>query len=128
MFETYRFDRSKVTKVTEGQWSALSQLFKSKWAGMKVTPEEIAGVAHLPRGASLAILSVMDVDGAVDLRLVVYHDCRSRPVVNSKFNQGFPVYPWTCPGCGLVQSGPAHAVVENLRYGIEGKLKRLVNV
>jgi len=123
MAKSHHFDRGRVLRLTERQWSLVRRLFETKWEGMRVTPEEVAGAAQLPRGASLALLAALDQDEAVDLRLTVYHSCRSRPVGSVRFMQGFPTYPWTCPGCEETLCGPTHTVVENLRYGIIGWVK-----
>jgi len=123
----YLFDRSQVQNITDEQWEGLRKIFQNKWVGMRVVPEDLAK-AGLSRGASLAILNLLYSANVLDLRLVVYHGCRAKPVDHVPWRNGFPTYPWTCPACQQPYRGPVHGVVDGLKYGIVGRLLQKVVV
>jgi len=123
---TYHFDRSRLTNISTDQWGLISRFFQGKRVGSQISLDELVAHCRISRGAGLAFLVALHGDEVLELRLTIYHRCRAKVVDFLEWGKGFPTYPWTCPSCQEVLRGQSHTVVEGLRYGIVGRVNKLL--
>jgi hypothetical protein len=116
----YQFNRSRLLKVTDEEWSRISRVVSPTQAGSEHRILTLARAANVPTPVMMALMDCLAMDGRADLKLAVYHCQATNPADVRFVREGFPGSngaPWTCPLCKNVlgyAKGPNS--FDSLRY------------
>lgn len=98
--------KGRLDFLSSEQKAELSRHFKEPSA--TAMPHELAVKLGIGYSDALAILSVLEVEGLCEIKLLIYHICAEAPVAAVPFGKGFPNLPWDCSHC--------EEVVEDNKY------------
>ena len=91
--------KERLDFLSDRQKAELSKHFMK--ASTTAMPHQLAVILGIEYSKALAILTVLEVEGLCQIKLLVYHNCElDTPIDAIPFGKGFPNLPWICPNCG----------------------------
>jgi len=90
--------KGRLDFLSSKQRVELNKHFSQPFA--KAMPHQLAILLGLNYPEALAILTILEVEGLCNNKLLIYHKCEPDvPAGAIPFGKGFPNLPWVCPLC-----------------------------
>ena len=81
------------------QLSALDELLSEEPGPAQIMPHELAHKLGVSAARALVIMSILEGNKIIDIKLLIYHSCTKVVVAATPSSAGFPIVPWKCPHC-----------------------------